>query len=507
MLMAQNQHTGLSEQLASTGNDLWALLPEITIVGTLILLILFDLIFKKNKSIGLSVIAFVGLAYAFVLLIQQWYTFPNSAALMGGLLDINRLSILLKGGFVIGMSVALISALRSGPKQNDFFESSEVLVMLFGLLLGASFMTMSSNLLIIYISIEVVSICSYVLTGITKGKKKAEAGLKYLIFGAVASAIMLYGMSWLYGFTGSLDLTDAGFSAAISEIPRLPLFISCVLVMGGFIFKLGAFPLHIWSPDVYEAAPTPVVAVFSVIPKLAALSIIFKFVNIVSSPMIDWQVWIGVLAIASMTVGNFSALWQKDVKRMLAYSSIAHAGFLLVGILAFTSGGNQAMLFYASIYLLMNFAAFFLIQVFEKHTGTTSIDDMKGLGQKLPYLSVLILIVMIALTGLPPTAGFNAKLYIFSALWDSYQTGEKTILLWILVFGLLNTVVSLFYYLKIPYFLFFKTLSNEIQIKTTRTIDWLWGTLLVLPLLLLFFRSDWFVGLVNSINFELWIPK
>jgi len=277
--------------------------------------------------------------------------------------------------------------------------------------------------------------------------------------------------------------------------------------MGGFVFKLGAFPLHIWTPDVYQAAPTPVLTVFSVIPKLAALAVIFKFINIVNSPLIDWQLWVGVLAIASMTIGNFSALWQKDIKRMLAYSSIAHAGFLLVGILAFTSGGNQAMVFYAMIYLLMNCAAFFLVQIFEKHTGTTDLNAFKGLGAKLPYLSILVLIVMIALTGLPPTAGFNAKLYMFSALWDSYQTGEKGILFWVFLFGLLNTIVSLFYYLKFPYYLFFKTGNHDIEIKGKQSIDWLWGTLLVLPLLLLFFRSDWFVGLVNSINFELWIPK
>ncbi|OEK06482.1 NADH-quinone oxidoreductase subunit N [Roseivirga misakiensis] len=504
--MLQNQHTGLSEKLSSTSHDLWALLPELTIVGSIILLILFDLIFNKNKSIGLFSISFAGIAYAFVLVVQQWYAFPDSKALMGGLLDINRLSIILKGGFLMAMAIALITAVRSA-KRGDFFDSSEMLVMLFGLLLGASFMTMSSNLLIIYIAIEVVSICSYILTAILKGKAKAEAGLKYLIYGAVASAIMLYGMSWLYGFTGSLDLTDAGFSAALSEIPKLPIFISCIMIMSGFFFKLGAFPLHVWSPDVYQAAPTPVVTVFSVIPKLAALSIIFKFINIIDSPLIDWQLWVGVLAIASMTIGNFSALWQKDIKRMLAYSSIAHAGFLLVGILAFTSGGNQAMIFYAIIYLLMNCAAFFLVQIFEKHTGTTDLARYKGLGSKLPYLSALVLVVMIALTGLPPTAGFNAKLYIFSALWDSYQTGEKDILFWVFVFGLMNTIVSLFYYLRFPYFLFFKPFYGKSQIKDIQRIDYVLGTLFVVPLLLLFFRSDWFVGLVNSINFELWIPK
>lgn len=506
MLISQLQHTGLEEKLANTSQDIWALLPEITIVITIVLLIVFDLIFKKNKSIGLAVIAFAGLAYCFALTIQQWHSIEVSKSLLSGLLDINRLSIFLKGGFIIGLSIALITAIRSGESRKEFFRSSEILIMLFGLLLGASFMTMSTNLLMIYISIEVVSICSYILTGLTKGKKKAEAAIKYLIYGAVASAIMLYGMSWLYGFTGTLNLTDPSFASALNEIPQLPLSIACVMVMGGFLFKLGAFPLHIWSPDVYEATPTPIVAVFSVLPKLAALTIIYKFVSLVNSPTIDWELWIGILAIASMTVGNFSALWQKDIKRMLAYSSIAHAGFLLVGILAFSSSGNQAMLFYGSIYLIMNFAAFFLIQTFERQTGSTSFESIKGLGIKIPFISSLILIVMISLTGLPPTAGFNGKLYIFSALWESYQTGGHDILIWVFVIGLLNTVIALFYYLKLPYLLFFKKPPQEFQLDNKEITDGILGTLFVLPLLLLFFRSDWLVGLMNSINFELWIP-
>lgn len=504
-MLTQNQHIELNNQLTNTSNDLWSLLPEITIVGSIILLIVFDLLFKKNKSIGIASIAYTGLVYTLFFLVQQWLSFPESKSLMSGLLSLNRLSIFLKSGFTLGLIITFIIAHRSGKKQKDFFESSEMPVMLLGLLLGVSFMTMSSNLLMIYLSIEVVSICSYILTGITKGKKKAEAAMKYLIYGAVASAIMLYGMSWLYGFTGTLDLTNPAFTAGLAKVSTLPISIACIMVMAGFIFKLGAFPLHIWSPDVYEAAPTPVVAAFSVLPKLAALSLILQFVNYTNIPSIDWQLWIGVLAIASMTIGNFSALWQKDVKRMLAYSSIAHAGFLLIGVLAFTTSGNQAMLFYGGIYLIMNFAVFLLIQVFERRTNSTQFDSFKGLGQKLPYLSILVLIVMISLTGLPPTAGFNAKLYIFSSLWEAYQNDGHSILIWVFVIGLMNTVVALFYYLKMPYLLFFKTPQQEIQLNNRRITDWLWGTLLVAPLLLLFFRSDWLVGIVNSINFELWI--
>ncbi|NVJ45470.1 MAG: NADH-quinone oxidoreductase subunit N, partial [Cytophagia bacterium] len=207
------------------------------------------------------------------------------------------------------------------------------------------------------------------------------------------------------------------------------------------------------------------------------------------------------LAIGGMTIGNFSALWQRNAKRMLAYSSMAHVAFMLSGILLLNRTGIEATVFYGFVYLLMNLAAFYLIQSFENETGTVEYESLKGLGKSMPYISVLLLIVMISLTGLPPLAGFNAKLYLFSAVYDQYSSSGEKILLWVLIFGLLNTVVSLFYYIRIPYLLFFKTDNQTIADQTQFNWYMIWGTLLVLPLFLLFFRSDWFVDLLNSINF------
>ena len=326
--------------------------------------------------------------------------------------------------------------------------------------------------------------------------------MKYVLFGGVASATMLYGMSWLYGFTSTLDITSEQFTIGLQGAAPLPLAIALVMVLGGFVFKLGAFPFHIWSPDVYEAAPTPVVAVFSTLPKLAALTVIFRFItNVHVVAAFDWQLWLGIIATLSMTVGNFSALWQKNAKRMLAYSSIAHAGFLLVGLLAYSTAGNVATIFYASVYLLMNFGAFLLVIWLQKMVGSTNIRDFSGLGNQYPYLSTLVLIVMLALTGLPPTAGFSAKLLIFSSLWETWQGGGNPLLLWIFIFGLFNTVLALFYYLKIPYYLFFK--KNQASCISER-FQWstvVWGTIFILPLLLLFFKPDWLLGFLNNANF------
>lgn len=498
-LLQSNNASDLKDQLGNLSEDVWMLAPEISVVITLLLLLGFDLLFKKNKETGLAAIAFCGLAATFTVLAFQWIRFSTDFMIMGKLLRYDQLSLFLKLTFTIGGAMGLIIATRNRDK-NNLFKSGESMVVLFGLLLGVFLMTMSANLLMIYLSIELVSICSYILTGILKGKRKSEAALKYLLFGAVSAAVMLYGISWLYGFTGTLDITSQAFITGLSEVSALPLTIALIMTLGGVIFKLGAVPFHIWSPDVYEAAPTAIVSIFSTLPKLAALTILLRLVNVLPLEWFNWQLILGVIAIASMTFGNFSALWQKDAKRMLAYSSIAHAGFLLVGLIAWTEAGNTAMLFYGTVYLIMNFAAFLLVSVMERHAGSSTFEDLKGVGTALPFVGVLAVVVMIALTGLPPTVGFNAKLYVFSAIWGGYQAQNNPVLLWVFIVGLLNTVVALFYYLKLPYYLFFKAGQETVSKKLSAT-DHIWGTIMVLPLLLWFFQSEWLMDVLNSINF------
>lgn len=498
-----NLISGLKEQLTSLSGDVWYLAPELTLVVTVILILGFDLFLKDNKQIGIFAIAFSGLAFAFFTLTQSIGLAQNSNELFAGLIKLDGWSVLVKMGFVLAGLLTLVIASRKQSDLESFGKSSELWLVSITLILGACLMSMSINLIMIYISIELVSISSYILTGLQNGKQKSEAALKYVLFGAVASAVMIYGMSWLYGFTGTLNITDEAFYTGLAATSTLPLAIALTMTISGFIFKMGAFPFHIWSPDVYEAAPTPIVALFSFVPKVAALTILFRFVQYIPSDLFNWQLWIGVIAIGSMMVGNFSALWQKDAKRMMAYSSIAQAGFLLVGLLAYSESGNIAVLFYAAIYLVMNFGAFLLIQLFEKQTGSANIKSFGGLGLKMPLLGVITVVVMIALTGLPPTAGFSAKLFIFSSLWESWQNDGQQILLWVFIIGLLNTVIALFFYLKIPYYLFFKASDQTDEQVFISKIDLVWGTIFTLPLLVLFFKTNWLVDLFNNINFVL----
>lgn len=489
----------LSNWLSQISDSVLWLAPEIILALTVLLLIIFDLLFEKNKSIGLLAIAGTGMAFAFYSLFQQWHTI-DTLTFFNGMLRLSNLGLLLKMTFTIAGAIVLILLINGNKKEKSIFiESSEHLVMLMTLMLGSFLMTMTMNLLLVYLGIELVSIASYIITSLSANKRRAEAALKYLIFGAVASALMLYGMSWLYGFTGTMQLDSDSFYAGLTEADPLALGIAILLLLAGVLFKLGAFPMHLWSPDVYEAAPTPIVAFLSVIPKLAALTIILRLVVHIG-PLWNWSLTLGVLALGSMLVGNLSALWQQDAKRMLAFSSIAHAGFLLLGIATQSVTGYQAFLFYALVYALMNFAGFVLIQTLENKTQSTRMEDWKGLGKQLPFVGILLLVVMISLTGLPPTAGFNAKLFVFSAIWEKYVNSGAELMLWLFIIGLLNTVISLFYYLKISYLMFFKSTDQEQVTKVQRGMQVL-GTLLVLPLLVLFFRSDWFVDLMNTINF------
>lgn len=321
------------------------------------------------------------------------------------------------------------------------------------LILGLYIMTMTNNLLMLYVSIEMVSICSYILVVMNKGKANAEAGIKYLLFGATSSAVMLYGISLLYGMTGTLNFVGQEFTAFLGQNPVWTANVAIFMTIGGLLFKLSAAPFHSWTPDVYEATPTPVVAFLSIAPKAA---VVLVLIRLFSSLSIDFKLITAVIILASLTIGNFSALWQSNTKRMLGYSTIAHAGFMLVGLLATNSLGLNAAIFYVTTYLFITLAAFLLVDLLALKTESYELESLKGLGQENIFLGLAAVTIMVALVGLPPTVGFTAKLLIFTALWEAYQSGGNSIFLIILLFGLLNTAISIFYYLKIPFYMIFK---------------------------------------------------
>jgi NADH-quinone oxidoreductase subunit N len=332
-------------------------------------------------------------------------------------------------------------------------------------------MVMAVNLLSIYIAIEIVSIASYLMVAYrTENAFSTEAGLKYVLFGAASSAIMLYGISLLYGFSGSLDLFSTGFIDQLSKVNTVSSSFAVILVLVGVGFKLSFVPIHFWVPDVYQGAPTPVTAYLSTVPKIAAFALLFNFLPpfLLSGKWagFDLSIILAVASIVTMIAGNFAAVIQSNVKRMLAYSSIGHTGFALMSVLILNQQGLSALTYYLFVYALANIGALVLATYFSNVAGVDDMDGYKGLGLKYPVAGVCFTIILVSLTGLPVSAGFTGKLFVFSAVYGIYQQSHSIWLVLLMGTGALTTVVSLFYYIKIPLNLFLKRADiSEITYK------------------------------------------
>jgi NADH-quinone oxidoreductase subunit N len=527
----------LPDQLNQIFQSVDALLPELLLSTSFLLLIFIDLVLHQNLKSDKQIIknktqlhqvilliCVVSLAIIINQIAQQFYLI-NDSFLFDRMLILDSKAILFK--FLILLSSILVLAHIYITKKEFVAEFYPILV---SMVLGLCLMSMSVNLLMIYLSIEIVSVSSYILTTIDKTRKSTESGLKYILFGASASAVMLYGMSLLYGMTGTLDITSVEFSRGIFQIDSVAATVAIILTISGFLFKISASPFHVWTPDVYESAPMPVVAFFSVAPKIAGFLVAIRFYSAVPNNL---QTITAILAMASITFGNFSALWQNNAKRLLAYSTIAHSGFMLIGLVTMSQLGLTSIVFYLIITLFTNLAAFLLVDFAEpafvgvfsnklpksysssldyasqSKTPTkaenvqarienrkSKIENLKGLGRLNPFYGIMMLIVMISLAGIPPTAGFFAKLNIFSALWETYQNTNQPILLWLFIFGLLNTAIALFFYLKIPFYLFFKE-PLENQAFELDSKQYFLAIILVLPILILFFKADWLMDLIS----------
>ena len=321
--------------------------------------------------------------------------------------------------------------------------------------IGLNLMVLSVSWLMVYIAIEMVSVGSYIMVGyLSAGARNSEASMKYVLFGAVCSAVMLYGISLLYGFTGSMAFADPAHLSALADMPPVLLLTAMLFVFTGVGFKLSFAPFHFWTPDVYQGAPTPVTAFLSTAPKIAAVVLFSRLLfawPAAGIPFPDQLLWLLILAATgTMLLGNLAALRQENVKRMMAYSSIGHTGFLMMAVLAYPENAYQVVLFYLAVYLLMNVAVFMLTDYVEEQTGAVGLEEYKGLGRRYPLAFTSFVWVLISLTGLPPTAGFVAKLIAFSAVYDAWHSSGHPGMLLMLITGALTTVISLFYYFKIP---------------------------------------------------------
>jgi len=459
------------EELSILSEALKYLKPEIAVSIVLLAVVLFDLIFHNNKKI-LPYISMAGLAITGYFVINQFalkgFAFPVAGENYGMVTAdafgaFFKLIVLISSAFIVFFSVSSEEIKQSFDRHGEYY------TLIFGMILGMFFMVSATDLILVYLSIELLSLSSYVLAGFVKTRERnSEASLKYLLFGAVSSGLMLFGISIIYGLTGTTNLYEINKVIATTDINLVTFSFAIILTFAGFGYKISAAPFHFWTPDVYEGAPITITAYLSVASKAAGFALLVRFVAtvFVSSvdaqgywqmiQVFDWKTLLILISILTMTLGNFSALWQNNLKRMLAYSSIAHAGYLILGLAVLSNQGVIAIMIYFFFYMLMNLGAFYIVMMIANKTGSENIDDYTGMGTAAPFYGVALTIFLISLTGLPPTAGFIGKLYIFIALVDAEMIA-------LAVIALLNTVVSLYYYVRVLKHMYLSKVENPPQ--------------------------------------------
>tara|TARA_B100000315_G_scaffold132679_1_gene122198 strand:+ start:31477 stop:32985 length:1509 start_codon:yes stop_codon:yes gene_type:complete len=463
-----------------TLHDIYLLSPEISMAGLAAALVLIDLVLSR-KSV-LTVVAFVGLAIPTALSMILWVDLNNQTSTHmnadfgtdTAAFVVDKFSLFFK--FLIVAIVALV-VLASSEYANKFqrFRAEFFSLILFsatGMMLLAS----TVELISIYVSLELTSLPLAALAAFLRDDKSSESGLKFLILSAVSSAVLLYGMVIIYGFTGTTVLADiatqlsgAGLSADEAFGSNALLF-GVVLVIAGFGFKIASVPFQMWAPDVYEGAPTPVTAFLSVASKAAGFAVILRVFYVAFDTellSLDWGAVFAVLAILSMSLGNLVAILQTNIKRMLAYSTIAHAGYLMVGLAAVAArtpeaeavAGPSGVLFYLSGYAATNLAAFAAIIAISNRVGSDRIDAFAGMSRRAPYLAGVLAFALVSLIGVPPTVGFMAKMYIFGAAINAN-------LEWLALAGVINSVVSVYYYLRVIKVMYLQEPEDESRVRS-----------------------------------------
>jgi len=430
--------------------NLGLFIPELSLVGFAIAVILVGL-FTERKA-PLVVVSLVGLAVSAGFAIAMWG--GKAQALFSNMLAVDNFAIFFKLLFLGIAALVILASVDYAPKfarfKGEFF--ALVLVSTLGMMLMAA----ATELITIFVALELTSISLYILVGFLKDSKSSEASLKYLLLGAVASAVLLYGMALIFGFTGKTQLGEIAQvlqAMSLQTVLASPgLILGIVLLIAGFGFKIAAIPFHMWVPDVYEGAPTPITAYLSVASKAAGFAIILRvFYSAFGLPgwlSLDWGIVFAVLAAIGMTVGNVVAIPQANIKRMLGYSSIAQAGYLLVGLATVGVSpaadilGRSVILFFLVSYALTNLGAFIAIIAISNKVDSDLIDDYSGMGKRAPLLALALTLCLISLIGMPPAAGFMAKFYIFSA---AVNHG----LLWLVIIAVINSVISAYYYLRV----------------------------------------------------------
>jgi NADH-quinone oxidoreductase subunit N len=414
------------------------ILPEILLLALGVSILIIDPFLKKDASRRLFLGWFTAGGLLLIAVLSISIARPADPVLVfGGMLRFDWLGFAFKMFFIFASGVTSLFFMDTEQLNHR----AEAYLLLVAATMGMCLMSSSADLVMLYLAIETTSIPLYLLAGFLKDDDRStEAGFKYMLFGALTSAILLYGFSLLYGFTGKTNLYE--LSTYFGSFNLVAVGIT-FLVLAGLAFKVSLFPFHFWAPDVYEGAPTPVAGFLSTASKAAGFAVIIRLFTAVF-PIIsaDWSLILAVLAALTMTVGNLIALTQKSIKRMLAYSSIAHAGYAMIGIVAFTQLGTASVVFYLIGYILTNLLAFGIVAAVGRVTGSDDFSAYAGLSRRSPGLGLAVLVAFLSLAGMPPFVGFVAKVFVFSAAIEAGWV-------WLAIVGILNSIVGLYYYLNV----------------------------------------------------------
>jgi NADH-quinone oxidoreductase subunit N len=429
--------------------------PELALTAGLLLVVLVDAWGGRLRDVVVRALTAASLAAALALSFDQLGVAPGQS--FSGMLAVDPMGAFFKVVLVAASLLIVLAFGFAGSRELRGLGQGEFYALLLALTLSNLLLSAANDITMLYLALEMVSITSYVMVAYMKGDRMSnEASLKYVLFGAFSTGAMLYGLSLLYGFTGASSFEGIR-EAVTGPLPgqaRFTVFVCALLVFAGFGFKTAAVPFHFWCPDVYQGAPTPVTAFLSVAPKAAGFAVMVRFFFGGYSASggaawdlrgaVEWPQLLMIVSVATMTIGNVAALTQTNMKRLLAYSSIAHAGYIMMGVVALSAEGVRALMVYLVAYLVMNLGAFLVVTLVHNHEDTFDLRDYPGLYRRAPLLTLAMAVFLLSLMGIPPLVGFMGKLFVFGAVID-----RGPAYWWYAVVGALNAAVAAYYYARV----------------------------------------------------------
>jgi NADH-quinone oxidoreductase subunit N len=463
--------------------DYLAIKPEILVAMFGLAILLFDFLLEKRDKWMNAMVALIGLGFATVQLGRFWWELHGAPAYhgFGGAFTLDTFAIYSK--LIILIATALVVLLSAKYLEVEGVNLGEYYALLLFAAVGMMFLASGTDLIVLFIALELMALCEYVLTGFLRGNRRSnEAAVKFFLLGAFSSGLLLYGMSLLYGIGGSTNLTVIARRLAERPLADPLSWVAMITLLAGIYFKVAAVPFHQWTPDAYEGAPTSITAFISVAPKVASFAFFIRILIAGLWPMrAEWQLLTIGVAIATMTLGNLAAITQTNIKRFFGYSTIAHVGYLLLGLVAAADGNREgltAIVIYLLVYAFMNLGAFGVIIVMRRRDLIgDDIEDLSGLMARAPGLAILMLIFLLSLAGIPPTAGFIGKYFIFLSL---IETGHY----YLAVLAVAYAVVALYYYFRIVVVMFMKKVPDTVPLVTGMALRVALGVTLVMTLVI-----------------------